>query len=293
MTIKRPDQLPTPDDVNDQHLASMGLAGVALGQPYQEQQKSAPSVDDRCPVTTTGDPTMRCARRAGHDGSHARGGVTWVAQQPLVEVFTLSCDDAKAQKGHEAHAYRVGEIDHYCPGHEPQAAQPTKTRPGDQPLPTVGRECIQDLVIEEMEESKRVGLERYGSVLMTFNGRKGIQDVAEEVRDLHVYVKTIQREAEADRETLLEVVTDRITQEYQRVAEEAVSDSPEGFSARFAEVAVDAIMGWVVGNTQAGQFADGEDVYQVLDEAWPPAGGRAQIIECQAHAVMDRLGITE
>lgn len=204
MTVKKPGQSPTADDVNDQHLAAMGLAEQSLGESYV----------------------------------------------------------------------------------------PTKTRQGDQVLPTGGGQCVQDLVIAEMEESKRVGLERYGSVLRTFNGRKSIQDVAEEVRDLHVYLTQVRAEAEADRDTLVEIATARVVQEYQRMTTEEVVDSPEGFSARFAEVAVDAVMGWVVGKTM-GRFIDGEEVAQLLDEAWPTGGGRAAIIECLAHAMADRLGLPE
>ena len=121
---------------------------------------------------------------------------------------------------------------------EDQRSEPTKQREGDQRLPEGGQECVQDLVIAEMQESKRVGTERYGSPLMTFNGRRSIQDVAEEVRDLHVYLTQVKRESEAARETLVEVVAETLGSE----------------SA--AEAAVDAVMGWVAGRLMKGEISD-------------------------------------
>ncbi len=134
---------------------------------------------------------------------------------------------------------------------ESKPAQPTKTREGDQVLPTGGSECVQDIVIEAMEESKRVGTERYGQPLMTFNGRKGFQDIVEEARDFFVYASMVQREAEADRETLVAAVAQAletsgigIAGDYEKTGEQMA-----------AEVAVDRIMGWVVG--QRGQEQSG------------------------------------
>lgn len=123
------------------------------------------------------------------------------------------------------------------------ATEPTKQRPGDQVLPSGGQDCVQDLVIAAMEESKRVGTERYGQPLMTFNGRKGFTDVADEIRDLFVYFTMIQREAEADREALIKVVTHVLTQPTKAEIEsgEPVSNDV------LAERVVDRIMGWVTG----------------------------------------------
>lgn len=66
-------------------------------------------------------------------------------------------------------------------------AAPTKTRPGDQPLPTGGEECVQDALIALIEERKQLGIQRYGSPLMTHNGRDAGQDMVEEAVDLAVY----------------------------------------------------------------------------------------------------------
>lgn len=128
-------------------------------------------------------------------------------------------------------------------------SEPTKQREGDQRLPDGGQECVQDLVIAAMEESKRVGTERYGSPLMTFNGRKGIQDIAEEARDKFVYLTQVAREAEADREQLIRVVGEAMAEEFVKGGE---PDAQAFFGEMLAEVAVDRIMGWVVGQRMQG-----------------------------------------
>lgn len=60
-----------------------------------------------------------------------------------------------------------------------------KNRPGDQPLPTPDTDApaIQDLVISDMEARKKVGLERYGTLLKANNGRDMLQDLYEELLD--------------------------------------------------------------------------------------------------------------
>ena len=72
--------------------------------------------------------------------------------------------------------------------------EPTKTRPGDQPLPASGRECVQDRLIAEIQDRKRLGIERYGSPLMTHNGRDAIRDAREEAVDLAVYLMQVEIE---------------------------------------------------------------------------------------------------
>jgi hypothetical protein len=71
---------------------------------------------------------------------------------------------------------------------------PTKQRPGDQPLPTPGRECVQDALIAEIQARKALGEERYGSPLMTHNGRDAIRDAREEAVDLAVYLMQVELE---------------------------------------------------------------------------------------------------
>lgn len=66
---------------------------------------------------------------------------------------------------------------------------PTKQREGDQALPVEGnpRRPVQDIIIEAMQESKRVGTERYGQPLKPMNGRDTFQDLVDEARDFFVY----------------------------------------------------------------------------------------------------------
>lgn len=68
---------------------------------------------------------------------------------------------------------------------------PTKTRPGDQPLPVGGQECVQDALIADIRARRDIGIERYGSALMTHNGRDAVQDALEEAVDLAVYLKQV------------------------------------------------------------------------------------------------------
>lgn len=73
-----------------------------------------------------------------------------------------------------------------------QPHEPTKQRPGDQPLPVSNDlPAIQDLVIADIEDRKRVGLERYGSLLKAHNGRDALQDAFEEAIDLAMYLKQL------------------------------------------------------------------------------------------------------
>lgn len=148
---------------------------------------------------------------------------------------------------------------------------PTKQRVGDQALPSGGGACVQDLVIAEMEESKRVGLERYGSVLRTFNGRKGWQDVAEEARDLHVYATMLAEEARATRATLVQQVFEAIQAEGV-----PVEDDDEAWHSHLAEVAVDRIMGWVLGNLDAVSVQDGAAL-AVVGRLWLDSVGDDQV----------------
>lgn len=56
------------------------------------------------------------------------------------------------------------------------------------------------LVIQDMVERNRIGMEKYGTPLQAFNGRDSLQDAYEEVLDLCVYLKNelIKRERERD-----------------------------------------------------------------------------------------------
>lgn len=77
-----------------------------------------------------------------------------------------------------------------------------KLRDGDQPLPVGGRECVQDRLIEEIENRKRLGIQRYGQPLMTHSGRDALQDAWEESVDLAVYLTQVRMERADTREAV-------------------------------------------------------------------------------------------
>lgn len=65
-----------------------------------------------------------------------------------------------------------------------------KQRPGDQPLPIVNDlPFVQDAVIADIEERRRIGIERYGTPLQAHNGRDALRDAYEEALDLAMYLK--------------------------------------------------------------------------------------------------------
>ncbi len=73
---------------------------------------------------------------------------------------------------------------------ETQEFGPLKFREGDQPLPVkTDGPAIQDLVIADIEERKRLGLKRYGSLLKANNGRDALLDAYQEALDLAMYLK--------------------------------------------------------------------------------------------------------
>ena len=61
--------------------------------------------------------------------------------------------------------------------------------------------CIQDLVILDIEARKRVGIERYGTVLQPFNGRSALLDAYQEALDLCQYLRQLLYEEESKNES--------------------------------------------------------------------------------------------
>ena len=57
-------------------------------------------------------------------------------------------------------------------------------------LPVGVPEEIRRLVVADMEERDRLGFERYGTQLQTFNGRDSLVDAYQEALDLCVYLRT-------------------------------------------------------------------------------------------------------
>lgn len=60
----------------------------------------------------------------------------------------------------------------------------------DQPPPKKNnRAAIQDLVVKDIEERKRLGIERYGTPLQAHNGRDALVDAYQEALDLAIYLR--------------------------------------------------------------------------------------------------------
>lgn len=140
---------------------------------------------------------------------------------------------------------------------ESEATAPTKTRPGDQPLPeetdgafvqeriidkieTLREQGVlpdpaADHLIASMEESMEVGRERYGTPLQTFNGRDALKDALDEARDLYVYLSSMEQAREATREEWVAAVERALMQMLSGREDAPTVDV-------VAETAVDAIL---------------------------------------------------
>lgn len=124
----------------------------------------------------------------GDEGCAACGGQGWVMVSPPEDDYDPSAADAMAHLA--AHPL-----------------EPTKQRPGDQPLPVKNdRPYVHDLLKEEVERRKQIGVERYGTPLQPFNGRNTLLDVLEELIDGSVYVMTAMTEASEVLDQALRVV---------------------------------------------------------------------------------------
>lgn len=56
------------------------------------------------------------------------------------------------------------------------------------------KKSVQDMVIEDIEERKKIGLENYGTLLYTDNGRSMLQDLYEELLDACCYLRGLLEE---------------------------------------------------------------------------------------------------
>lgn len=75
-------------------------------------------------------------------------------------------------------------------GISPASVVPTRTRPGDQPLPVDdGGPDMQEIVIADIVERRKVGIERYGQGLKAFDGRDNLRDIYEELLDAAIYIR--------------------------------------------------------------------------------------------------------
>jgi hypothetical protein len=107
-----------------------------------------------------------------------------------------------------------------------------KQRPGDQPLPSPGRDCVQDALIAAIENRKQLGIARYGSPLMTHNGRDALRDAWEESIDLAAYLTQMRMER-ADLESERDRYRAAIEKALAWMPQHALTEStaPDGVSA--------------------------------------------------------------
>lgn len=64
-----------------------------------------------------------------------------------------------------------------------------KTHNTPEPPPKQGKQEVMNAVIEDMKQRREDGIEKYGTPLMTHNGRNALVDAYQEVLDLAVYIK--------------------------------------------------------------------------------------------------------
>jgi hypothetical protein len=115
-----------------------------------------------------------------------------------------------------------------------------KTRPGDQPLPQGGQECVQDALIADIRARRDIGIQRYGSPLMTHNGRDAVQDALEEAVDLAVYLKQVAMEVR-NREAEMERLRAEVAAARKYAGEMRDFCSPHGVSVDYADRLVEAM----------------------------------------------------
>lgn len=65
---------------------------------------------------------------------------------------------------------------------------------------------IQDLVIQDMEARKQVGLQRYGTLLQTHNGRDSLMDFYQEILDAANYARQELERRQQARQSAEEIV---------------------------------------------------------------------------------------
>ena len=62
--------------------------------------------------------------------------------------------------------------------------------------PTKGEKIVLDFVIEDLQARAKIGNEKYGTLLMTKNGRNALIDAYQEALDLVMYLKQTILESE-------------------------------------------------------------------------------------------------
>lgn len=67
-----------------------------------------------------------------------------------------------------------------------------------EPEPLAGKEVVLDYVLRDLQERADMGREKYGTYLMTHNGRDPIWDAYQEALDLVMYFRQMILEREKD-----------------------------------------------------------------------------------------------
>lgn len=110
---------------------------------------------------------------------------------------------------------------------------PEINKVADQPPPQQSDGDVWLLVIEDMKQRRQVGIDRYGTPLQAFNGRKPLVDAYQEVLDQAVYLRQKIEEDSA----CMDVQTERdMAEAYYKVLE-AHLRAEHGCTHDFAEVA--------------------------------------------------------
>jgi hypothetical protein len=65
-----------------------------------------------------------------------------------------------------------------------------------EPSPLPGQSTVADKVIDDINERVQLGLDKYGTKLMTFNGRNALVDLYQELIDATMYIKQLLMEEE-------------------------------------------------------------------------------------------------
>lgn len=242
---------PKPD-VNEQHMRAMGLDPQTLGREFTAQAKGcapckqgkhaeclrAVDIHEQGGHMAGEDgyiPSPRCVCYDSQEDEHDAVLILGKGHDPDLLANVICHEKAP----HPQHEHVVLGYKSVCLGVE----EPTKQREGDQRLPSQNDfPDIQSEVIFDIEQRRQVGIQRYGTALQPFNGRKTLLDAYEESLDQTVYLRSLLTMQEASRDVLVAVAKKVMVQQWLIAAENKVVGSPEDHCQVLAEVAVDAII---------------------------------------------------
>ena len=247
-----------------------------LHNPYdvacQRRDDSGPVLpEERCficrpPVVPTSEPERPVRESCPHDFCHANFAHRHEEGGPIFEPKVLR--PVEEGLGHPVlpefretvQQVAVEQVQR----EQDREIEPTKQREGDQVLPTpTGGEYVQDRIIgkirtlvsrgqiepasaegiiAQMEESKRVGTERYGTPLQIFNGRDSLQDLVDELRDAFVYGNQMMQSREQDRSVLVPMLRDAMHEQWMAWANDGQKRTPTEYCQSLAEIAIDTLL---------------------------------------------------